>query len=92
MRGRLRGDGDGNPMLVVFNTCLDFIRTIPALQHDADKPEDLDTEAEDHAADEARYACMSRPYVPKVTKEVKKVDTGYRVKKSQAKLDEWVNW
>lgn len=50
-------------MLVVFSTCADLIRTLPVLQHDPDKPEDLDTNAEDHAADELRYACMSRPWV-----------------------------
>jgi hypothetical protein len=32
------------------------------LQHDPEKAEDLDTKAEDHAADEWRYACMSRPW------------------------------
>ena len=50
-------------MLYTFSTCRDFIRTVPALQHDPDRPEDLDTAGEDHAADEARYACMSRPYI-----------------------------
>ena len=39
------------------------IRTIPMLQHDKNRAEDLDTEAEDHAADSVRYACMSRPYI-----------------------------
>jgi len=63
MRARMKGGEDGRPMLVTFSTCLDFIRTIPVLQHDKDKPEDLDSEGEDHAADEARYACMSRPWV-----------------------------
>lgn len=62
MRARLRGDADGLPMLVAFDTCRDFIRTVPVLQHDPMRPEDLDTEAEDHVADEARYACMSRPW------------------------------
>lgn len=62
MRARLVGDADGNAMMVFFSTCLDSIRTIPALQHDAARPEDLDTDGEDHAADDARYACMSRPY------------------------------
>lgn len=61
MRSRLRGDGD-DPMIMCFTTCTDSIRTIPMLQHDPDKAEDLDTESEDHAADEWRYACMSRPY------------------------------
>jgi hypothetical protein len=60
MRARIAGTDDG-PMLVVFDTCRDFIRTVPVLQHDPDKAEDLDTSAEDHAADECRYACMSRP-------------------------------
>ena len=50
------------PMLLVFNTCTDFIRTIPDLVMDADKPEDLDTTQEDHIYDEMRYGCMSRPF------------------------------
>lgn len=69
MRARLRGGPDGRPMLYVFDTCKDFIRTVPVLQHDPDRPEDLDTDAEDHVADEARYACMSRPYIPRKTEE-----------------------
>lgn len=62
MRSRLRGDGL-DPMLFVFSTCRDFIRTVPMLQHDVSRSEDLDTSAEDHVADEARYGCMSRPWV-----------------------------
>lgn len=62
MRRRLEGDGDGRSMLFTFSTCLDSIRTIPALMHDAHKPEDVDTDSEDHAADDWRYACMSRPW------------------------------
>jgi hypothetical protein len=50
-------------MLYFFATCIHTIRTLPALQHDDTKAEDVDTEAEDHAADETRYACMARPYV-----------------------------
>jgi hypothetical protein len=63
VRARLNGDEDGHPMLFFFSTCIHTIRTLPALQHDADKPEDLDTTSEDHAADETRYACMSRPWI-----------------------------
>jgi hypothetical protein len=62
MRQRILGNEVG-PMLVVFDTCRDFIRTIPAQQHDPMKPEDLDTKGEDHIADETRYACMSRPLI-----------------------------
>ena len=50
-------------MIYFFSTCKDSIRTLPALQHDPVKAEDVDTEQEDHAPDEIRYACMSRPYI-----------------------------
>ncbi|HEV2364719.1 MAG TPA: terminase family protein [Caulobacteraceae bacterium] len=60
MRARIAGDGE-TPMLFVFSTCRDFIRTVPVMQHDPDRPEDLDTGGEDHIADETRYACLSRP-------------------------------
>jgi hypothetical protein len=43
VRGRLEGDEDGLPMMVVFSTCIDLIRTLPALQHDPLKPEDVDS-------------------------------------------------
>lgn len=63
VRDRLIGDDE--PMLYIFDTCVDLIRTLPALQHDDVKPEDVDTDGEDHAGDETRYACMSRPYTRK---------------------------
>lgn len=63
LRQRLEGESENRLMLACFSTCADSIRTIPALQHDANNPEDLDTSAEDHAADEWRYAVMSRPWV-----------------------------
>lgn len=56
--------GDDAPMLYVFDTCVDWWRTMPAMQHDANRIEDINTDMEDHAADETRYACMSRPWVP----------------------------
>jgi hypothetical protein len=73
MRARLVGV-NGVPMIYAFTTCRDSIRTIPALQHDPDKPEDLDTDAEDHAADEWRYACMSRPWISKPQPYPSRVD------------------
>jgi hypothetical protein len=62
LRSRLVGQ-EGKPMIYCFSTHADSIRTIPALQHDPARPEDVDTESEDHTADEWRYACMSRPFV-----------------------------
>ncbi len=63
VRARLKGE-DGHPMIYFMANCGHAIRTLPALQHDELRPEDVDTEAEDHAPDEIRYACMSRPYLP----------------------------
>jgi hypothetical protein len=77
MRSRLRGDGS-TPMLFVFSTCRDFIRTVPMLQHDQSRPEDLDTDAEDHVADEARYGCMSRPWVAAPPKLQPGQPSGYK--------------
>jgi hypothetical protein len=51
-------------MLYVFDTCRDFIRTVPVLGHDPQRPEDLDTHAEDHIADETRYACLANALPP----------------------------
>lgn len=48
-------------MLYSFNTCDAFNKCIPTMQADPAKPEDVLKEGEDHPADEARYACMSRP-------------------------------
>ena len=64
---RLAFDDNGFPMMYVFSNCKAFIRTIPLLQYDEHKPEDLDTDGEDHVADEVRYFCMSRPIKPRVT-------------------------
>ena len=45
-----------DPGLFVFDTCRHFIRTIPTLPRDKRSPEDIDTDTEDHIADETRYA------------------------------------
>jgi hypothetical protein len=78
MRARLVGDKEGRAMIVTFSTCADSIRTVPFLQHDPDRPEDVMTDSEDHAADEWRYACMSRPYVPTIEKPKPEHPSGYR--------------
>lgn len=71
LRSRLDGDEDGRPMLYFFETCIHAIRTIPALMHDQNRPEDLNSDMEDHAADEVRYACMSRPWLKALPTEEK---------------------
>lgn len=64
MHYRLRGE-NGVPMLYFADCCVDTIRTLPVLQHDEINSEDVDTDGEDHAYDETRYAIMSRPWLPK---------------------------
>lgn len=69
MRARINGD-DGHPLLLVTEDCTDWRRTVPALQHDKDRIEDVDTDGEDHAGDDTRYACMARPITLVKTKKV----------------------
>lgn len=65
MHNRLAFDERGIPMLYVFSTCKSFIRTVPTLVYDESHVEDVDTSAEDHAYDEARYVCMMHPIPPR---------------------------
>lgn len=58
---RLKFGKDGRPRLYVFNTCRDFIRTIPSLIYDERRVEDVDSRLEDHIYDECRYFCMMNP-------------------------------
>lgn len=46
--------------LKVFSTCKHWLRTIPSIAPDDDNPEDVDTDAEDHAWDATRYGVMRR--------------------------------
>ena len=84
MRSRLVGI-DGRPMLYSFSTCGALNRTLPALQHDTLRPEDVDSDGEDHAPDEARYVCMSRPWVKPKADTPKPFDR-YR---AQRENDSW---
>ena len=63
---RLSFDEEGTPMMYIFSTCKAFIRTMPLLVYDEHRVEDLDTDGEDHVADETRYMCMARPIKPRI--------------------------
>lgn len=43
------------PGIFIFNTCENWVRTVPVLPRDEKEPDDINTEAEDHCADETRY-------------------------------------
>lgn len=55
------GTPTGLPMMMVYSTCEQFIRTIPLLQTHPLKIEDIDTTGEDHIYDEAAHFAMARP-------------------------------
>lgn len=52
-------DRPEEPGLWVFDTCRQFIRTVPVLSRDSTNPDDIDTDTEDHIADECRYRVAS---------------------------------
>ncbi len=64
LHNRLSFDENGVPMLYVFSTCRDFLRTVPTLQYSRTHAEDVDSDMEDHIADETRYLCMMVPMLP----------------------------
>ena len=76
---RLALDGDGVPMLYVFDTCKHFIRTVPNLVYDQTDVEDIDTDGEDHIYDQLRYVCMKNPIGPR--------DMGHIVERPYSPLD-----
>lgn len=53
--------GKAYPKIQVWETCPKLIETIPSQVFDVHKPEDLDTEGDDHGVDALRYGIMSRP-------------------------------
>lgn len=59
MHQYLRADEYSLPRLMFFSTVKNSIRTIPSLIHDDHKPEDVDSDGEDHAADTTRYMLMT---------------------------------
>ncbi|MFA5149259.1 MAG: hypothetical protein WC491_09075, partial [Candidatus Omnitrophota bacterium] len=63
---------NGVPMLQVYENCHHFIRTVPSLTVDANNVEDIDSDGEDHVADEAALLLMARPvrFMPEVEKKV----------------------
>lgn len=52
-----------SPLFMVTENCTNFIRTIPLLQHDKNRVEDVDSGMEDHCYDEWRYSLASRNVV-----------------------------
>lgn len=60
----LKIDNNGNSRLVIFDTCTELIKCLPALQIDPKKPTDCSTEPHDitHAPDGLRYFAVYYTY------------------------------
>jgi phage terminase large subunit len=62
---------DGLPGLLIFRTCENLVRTLPALTFDERFVEDVSPVCEDHAAEALRYGLMSRPVAESAPKKSK---------------------
>lgn len=61
IRSLLKGAGSKEyPGLYIFENCVDFIRTVPILPRLSRDPDDIDTNTEDHIADETRYRLYAK--------------------------------
>lgn len=79
-------DENGTPMLQVFDCCHAFIRTVPLLTSDPNHPEDINTDLEDHAYDDARYAVMS-DFVLHPTVQLRKQNGSWKTQHQRATWD-----
>lgn len=61
MRYRISPDDEDAPLLYVQRSCINWLRTVPLLERSEKDWDDIDTDSEDHAADETRYMCMFSP-------------------------------
>jgi hypothetical protein len=60
---RLAFRKDGLPGLIVFRTCRNLIRTLPAMVYDRKNPEDIDSACEEHAVKALMYGLTRRKIV-----------------------------
>jgi hypothetical protein len=58
------------PGIYVMDTCTHTIRTIPSLDRDEDKPDDINSEGEDHIWDVIRYRLLKKRTQARETKVV----------------------
>ena len=61
--------------LKVFSTCKHWLRTVPSIQPSDNNPEDVDTDAEDHAWDCTRYGVMRKRRQPEADKQISVPDS-----------------
>lgn len=62
---------DGYPYWQITSNCTNLIRTMPDLVHDENIVEDIDSDGEDHAADDQRYMLRNIKLIEGVTGQIK---------------------
>ena len=63
----------GRPRLQIFNTCPNLIRELQGIPLSKTRPEDVDTNASDHAYDALRYLIMSRPRISDPLERIRQI-------------------
>lgn len=93
MHQYLKWTEEERPKLIYFSTCTNSIRTIPMLRHDDHRPEDLNSDGEDHAADVDRYLLQSLHEVkaPKPTDSIQLKIEKLRRTKFDISIDFYAN-
>lgn len=75
MHERLNHSEGKPPMILFFKNCVNSIKTIPSLIYDENKPEDVDSDGDDHCADTVRYLLVhlhdSKAEAPKTETETR---------------------
>jgi hypothetical protein len=60
LRDRLQASREGRGAgIYFFDNCRATVAPLPVLPRDSKKPDDVDTEAEDHIYDDIRYRCLA---------------------------------
>lgn len=78
---------NGQTRIKIFSNCKELIRSLPELVHDQRKPEDVDTNGDDHLADALRYAIATYLGDPEEEDYQKAVD-GFLGKEDSSQLQE----
>lgn len=89
VRDRIAGNEEG-PMLYATTNCHHgFWRTMPDIIMDERHVEDVSTTGEDHAYDQTRYACGSRPWVRIVEQKHEAPDRWMRAFEREGTTNDW---
>ena len=89
VRSRIAGDDEGPMMFATTNCHAGFWRTMPNIIMDEKDTEDVNTDNEDHAYDDVRYGCMSRPWVRSVDVNEPKPDRWMRAFEREGEEENW---